>query len=279
MNTRSACNNGLDKTSGNLSFVEINPQGYEEYRNENDGSTLIRVPSVEFLMGSLPEDGFEDESPQHSVRLGEYYIGKYPVTTSQFSQFVHETSYITDQWLEYSRKDLVNHPALYVTWDEAIAYAKWAGLRLLTEAEWEHASRGTDGRNYPWGNIWDVNRCNNENCMKPEVLAHMAVLGDKRGTTPVGLFTEGVSPVGCHEMAGNVCEWCSSEYRNYPYRSDDGRENLTGHSRKRVVRGGCWFFGDPRLFRCAERLEGDDADIGDAVTGFRIAFSVSGHKL
>lgn len=135
-----------------------------------------------------------------------------------------------------------------VDWHSARDYADWAGMRLLTEAEWEKAaSWETDDkvtkwqgdkvtgkkRKYPWGDTFDQNKCNMRG-------------SDIGTTTPVGRYSPGGdSPCGAADMAGNVWEWCSSQYQDYPYRADDGRENLTEYAR-RVLRGGS--FNDSAVY-------------------------------
>jgi formylglycine-generating enzyme required for sulfatase activity len=191
------------------------------------GHPLVYVPVGEFLMGS--NGGFANERPQHAVTLHEDWIDQFPVTNAQFDQFVRETGYQAQgDWRSEFRPGKEQYPVVYVTWEDACAYGKWCGKRLPTEAEWEKAARGIDGREYPWGNRWDGNNCN--------------VSG--RGTTPVGSYPAGLSPYGCYDMAGNVWEWVADWYGPDYYKASPG-ENPSGPAAgdRRVVRGGSWYDG------------------------------------
>jgi formylglycine-generating enzyme required for sulfatase activity len=224
---------------------------------------LVRVPAGPFLMGSADSDSeaYGDEMPQHSVALGEYYVGKHPVTVAQFAAFVKATGH-TDWTAPSAGKE--NHPVTQVSWDDAMAFTQWASqvtgrvVRLPTEAEWEKAARGTDGRTYPWGNeAPDSTRCNFDNNM--------------RDTTPVGKYSpRGDSPCGAADMSGNVWGWTSSLLKKYPYMADDGRENPAS-GEARVLCGGS-FVGSAVDVRSAYRNCGvPSRRRGDG--GFRVVAS------
>ena len=187
------------------------------------GYPLCHVPAGDFSMGS--DSGPSDEQPRHRVVLGEYWIDRHPVTNRQFALFAGETEFNGTQWREAFSRGKDDYPVVYVSWDDACAFAAWCGKRLPTEAEWEKAARGTDSRRYPWGSLWDGTRCN--------------VAG--RGTTPVGTYPEGASPYGCGDMAGNVSEWVADWYDvNYYARSPERDPTGPETGASRVLRGGAW---------------------------------------
>ena len=251
---------------------------------------LVEVPAGQFLMGApagevaaivqlgIERQYVEREAPQHEVELGAYAIGRYPVTNAEFARFIEEGGYDErDYWTaagwqqkekegwqqpRYWEDKQWNDPAqpvVGVSWYEAVAYCRWLAAqtgrpyRLPTEAEWEKAARGPDGRRYPWGNDWDAARCNNK------------ASGPGR-TTPVGQYSPaGDGPYGAGDLVGQVWEWCSSRYGGgevkpqfgYPYRPDDGREELEGDD-TRIVRGGSWYDDDPAAHcRCGLRRGAD----------------------
>jgi formylglycine-generating enzyme required for sulfatase activity len=228
----------------------------EERINPKDGAVMIYIPAGEFLMGS--NDGYNAEKPQHRVYLDGYWIYKYPVTVAQYRKFCRVTGRQEPPPPDWGWKD--DHPIVNVTWHDAVAYCQWAGVRLPTEAEWEKAARGTDGRKYPWGNEWDGSKC-----------ANSVGTNNLHSTVPVGSYPQGVSPYGVHDMAGNVWEWCSSLYRPYPYRADDGREEIGKNvaGKRRVLRGGSWD-SDVGDFRAAYRGGSNPGDWWFDV-GFRCA--------
>jgi iron(II)-dependent oxidoreductase len=197
--------------------------------NRDDGAEMVLIPAGEFWMGSDESDGgaLYDEKPKHCVYLDAYFIDKYEVTNAQYKRFLKATGRAA---LPDANNDRFNDPAqpvVGVSWFEARAYCHWYGKRLPTEAEWEKAARGTDGRVYPWGDTWNSNRANTE-----KRVGRMA---------PVGSYHSDVSPYGMHDMAGNVSEWVadwheSKYYQRSPERNPTGP--LTGEDK--VVRGASW---------------------------------------
>jgi formylglycine-generating enzyme required for sulfatase activity len=230
---------------------------------------LIFIPAGEFLMGSDPDldkNAQKDEQPMHRLNLPDYYIAKTPVTNAQYAAFVEATGHRQPRhWENGDIPDgMADHPVVKISWYDAVTYCHWLAqetgkpYRLPTEAEWEKAARGRDGQIYTWGNDWDDKRCNTWE-------------GGLKGTTPVGAYPTGASPYGVLDMAGNVWEWVQSEFRDYPYQADDGRENLNS-TNVRVLRGGSWT-NNQYGARCVSRDRfGDDLRIFGSC-GCRVAVS------
>jgi len=196
----------------------------------------VTVPAGEFWMGS--EKITASEKPVHRVYVAEFQIARVPLTNAQYALYIKDAKVeLLSHWRSnHPPKGEENHPVVNVSWRDAQAYCRWLSkkinreVRLPTEAEWEKAARGDqDQREYPWGNEWRELHCNSSE------------LG-LQGTSPVGLFLNGASPYGCLDMAGNVWEWCQSEYKPYPYQADDGREDLSDVQSPRAMRGGSWYY-------------------------------------
>jgi len=254
---------------------------------------MVLVPAGSFLMGTKPEElddlfvlmekekkgmPYEQrlrEAPQFEMYLPAYEIDRYPVTNAEYAAFIADTD--LEPPVHWNGKEppeeLVDHTVVNVTWLDAVAYCEWLSgkigerYRLPTEAEWEKAARGTDGRRYPWGDEWNPDLCNCERRI--------------RGTTPVGKYSpNGDSPWGCADMICNVWECCSSRYGGteltprfkYPYNPIDGREDMNVDD-IRILRGGSFLNGRGRA-RCAYRGRGAMTHRNDH-TGFRGARSVS----
>jgi sulfatase modifying factor 1 len=226
--------------------------------NEKDGAEMVWVPEGEFVMGN--DDGLQREKPLRTVYLDGYWIYKYPVTLEQYAAYCRESGLSLPPKPEWGWRH--DHPVVNVSWHDATAYAAWAGVALPTEAQWEKAARGTDGREYPWGETWDPARCQ---CSRDKY-------GDAKSTAPVTEYRDGVSPFGAMDMAGNVWEWCDDWYaENYYYKAAPSR-NPAGPAagEYRVLRGGGWYNYDGGYFRCAYR-DGDGPDVVNGGIGFRCA--------
>ena len=190
---------------------------------------MVFVPAGEFTMGS--NNGESDEQPVHTVYLDSFYIDKYEVTNALFRQCVDAGVCTAPTSCDYGTPtfndaDKSNHPVVCVDWNDATTYCQWQGKSLPTEAQWEKAARGTDGRTYPWGEGLDCNKAQYEDC--------------GGGTVPVGT-KNGVSPYGAYDMAGNVWEWVNDWYDGNYYASSPA-SNPTGPSsgQTRGLRGGGW---------------------------------------
>jgi len=225
-------------------------------KNPKDGAELIYIPAGKFLMG----DADRSDNVRHTVELTDYYIYKNVVTVGQYEVYCKATGAkmppapsFNANW---SKKD---HPIVKVTWAEARAYAEWAGGDLPSEAQWERAARGTDGRKYPWGDEFD----------KSKVWGYLSF---SEGTGPVGV--RGITQEGLSDMSGNVWQWCLDGYGKDYWGSNSSHVvnpvNVTV-CMERVLRGGSWLLYNPDYFRCANRYW-DYPDFGDLTLGFRVVF-------
>lgn len=217
-----------------------------------DLETTILIPAGSFMMGTNLESANDTDRPQHSVELPAYRIDKYPVTNAQYARFVAATGHRSPlDWKEGKIPvGALLRPVTMVNWYDASAYAKWAGKRLPTEAEWEKAARGTDGRRWPWGNTMDP--------------ANLNTYYNMGSTTDVNVYAKGVSPYGVFDMAGNVNQWTEDNFLPYKGsvaaaevfkgkvarvlssedRSKKVSDFVTVDRRYKVIRGGSWK-GDP----------------------------------
>jgi iron(II)-dependent oxidoreductase len=232
---------------------------------------MVLVPAGEFLMGSDPHRdraAGPQEQPQHRVFLDAFKIDRYEVSNVEYLRYVLATG---ADWPQFWRgkpfaDKMALHPVINVSWEEADAYCRWVGKRLPTEAEWEKAARGDDGRMFPWGDEpagW--------------IKSNIAHPGSKRGAkypplANIDRYDKGVSPYGVYQLAGNVSEWVSDwfdpeYYRRSPDRNPQGPER----GDLKVFRGGSWN-EDPEVARSAGRNGGEPAR-RSYLTGFRCAQS------
>jgi len=203
-----------------------------------DGMVLVYVPAGEFLMGSTDADtqASSDEKPQHTVYLDAFWIDQTEVTNAMYAKCVsagicqepvNKSSHTHSSY--YGNPEFDNYPVIYVDWNRAKTYCEWAGRDLPTEAQWEKAARGIDGRTYPWGEGIDASRANYDQNV-----------GD---TTLVGSYQSGKSSYGVFDMAGNVIEWVKDWYsRTYYQSSPVANPPGPDTGKSRVLRGGSWDF-------------------------------------
>lgn len=247
----------------------------ETLTTDKDAAVMVFVPAGEFLMGTSDADieqykvlfplrnisRFDNERPQRTVFVDAFYIDRTEVTNRQYKQFLAETGYEPKHYLDYLPYNAPDLPAAVLEWEDAVAYAEWAGKRLPTEAEWEKAARGTDGRFWPWGNEWDATKLSGND--------GTGLKDGYKQTAPVAQFPQGASPYGALDMAGNLWEWVSDWYDADYYRKNpsnvnpQGPETGDGH----VLKGGGWA-ENLDFTRCASRLGGNP---GSLLRGFRCA--------
>jgi iron(II)-dependent oxidoreductase len=174
--------------------------------------SMVRIPAGSFLMGTNLKVANDSAHPEHNVRLKTYRIDKYLVTNAQYARFVAATRHRPP--LDWKKGKIepgtLKYPVTMVNWYDATAYCKWAGKRLPTEAEWEKAARGTDGRRWPWGNQMDPKRLN--------------TYYDVGSATDVTTYANGLSPYGVYDMAGNVDEWTADDF--LPYKNTDATADV-----------------------------------------------------
>jgi serine/threonine-protein kinase len=239
------------------------------------GISMRFVPKGEFTMGS--NDGADEEKPAHTVNLDGFYMDKYEVTNASYKACVEaggceppKADYSQTRSSYYGDSKFDNYPVIHVNWYQAKMYCQWRSARLPTEAEWEKAARGTDGRMYPWGNEFNGNIVNFCDARCSLDWANKGFNDGYEDTAPVGSYEGGVSPYGIYDMAGNVSEWVNSQFQIYPYRADDGRESaeLT-MGNARVLRGGAHEH-QPGFLRSSFRSAGDPSGVGISL-GFRCA--------
>jgi len=239
----------------------------------------VLIPGGAFIMGSEPGAGVPaNETPAHTVTLPDYRMGKYPITNRQYAAFIKQTRYEPPNrklWFNREPMEHLDHPVTDVNWHDAVAYCAWLSERtgrryqLPSEAEWEKAARGPDGRRYPWGDTWRAGCCN---------------VGSN-ATTPVAALPAGASSYGCHDLLGNVQEWTRTLWGNrpqppdfsYPYDLDDGREvtdaaDLPAQARL-VQRGGSFKSATDEL-RCTLRGQSDPAS-KIPWRGFRVVMAIT----
>lgn len=231
---------------------------------------LCQIPAGDFMMGNRNSGilGMNDETPFHTVQFSAYSIGIIPVTVVEYACAVRAGTVRTPptvvgiSWqIQLNRPD---HPVVNVSWQDAQQYIAWLQIvtgeawRLPTEAEWERAARGIEGRTYPWGNDWNIACANTLESYRGTIVAAGSLI---YGRTPDGIF----------DMAGNIGEWCSSLKKAYPYNVTDGRESLPSTD-KRIIRGGSWNKEAKYARATARRAEQTNCEAVDI--GFRLVLGL-----
>ncbi len=213
------------------------PQYYDVSRLGDNPNEMILIPAGAFIMGS--NERLSDEGPEHISSTTEYLIDKFEVTNLQYKKYIDEAGRRAPEHFE--RREIpqgkADHPVTFVSWFDAKKYCSWANKRLPTEQEWEKAARGTDGRIFPWGNLFAIGRANT-----PVRWDEMKQAGD---TSPVGAFKQGISPFGLQDTSGNVWEWVDAWYTGHP-----GNEKPSENFGEiyRVLKGGSWW--DCSFYKC-----------------------------
>lgn len=261
---------------------------------------MALIPAGEYRMGTADgSDGLADEHPERLVFLHAFFLDRFEVTNQDYADFVQSTGHrppannnpASTIWDDVMYPHAIaKHPVVNVSWDDAVAYCRWSGKRLPTEAEWEKAARGIDGRRYPWGNDWSWRKANSASYWAGQTIEFQSgadweafwVKGDgarlvkEKGikgevlTLPVGSFPDGTSPYGIQDLAGNAAEWVQDWYDPNYYRSAP-LSDPSGPERGAIksMRGGSWL-------KPAVSLRTSDRDWGlmdsrPSGTGFRCA--------
>ena len=233
----------------------------------NDTANMIYIPGGECTMGTTAEEArrladeyhvhpsvFAVEMPQREVHVKPFYIDRFLVTNAQYQRFVDDTGHHPPRHFRHRKyvDGQGDWPVTNVNWHNADAYARWAGKRLPTEAEWEKAARGTDARRYPWGNDWDDEACRIDDGSSPQTPTPL----------PVGCFTKGASPYGVQDMVSNVAQWTST-----PSQPSDATRGWAWYA----VKGAGTAHSLPFNFRCAARSFSAHTSRNHPWLGFRCA--------
>ena len=225
---------------------------------------MVKIPAGPFIRGT--DVGGFDERPPREIFLDEFLIDRYEVTNHQYAEFAAATGHRkagppSRYAKNVSKMRGPNQPVVYVSWDDAQTYCQWKGKRLPTEAEWEKAMRGSDGRLWPWGNVEQAQGAN-----------WARVSDGYEATAPVGTFTTDASPYGVMDGAGNIMEWVEDWYlEGYYQESSDRNPKTPDHGVYRVLRGGAYTTtgGDLRITSRSKMVP----DFRDETIGFRCATS------
>jgi formylglycine-generating enzyme required for sulfatase activity len=243
-----------------------------------DEVEMVAIPAGEFIMGSDDPGADINEKPASKVFVGGFLIDKFEVTNARYLRCITAGACTRPVGRGYDESRKADLPVTIVSWQQAVTYCRWVGKRLPTEAEWEKAARGSDGRRFPWGDRFETDRANVRG-PSTSPAARDPIGESPHGapyvvaTTAVGSYPKGASPYGVMDAAGNVWEWTSSLYTPYPYDAQDGREDPNTRG-SRVERGGSWYF-DPWHARATRRTAAGHIYRRVSDLGFRCAKSAS----
>ena len=238
---------------------------------------MTLIPAGIFQMGN-PNQIQNSDNFLHTVEIDSFYMDKFEVTVGEYKQFIEETGYefTMSLWEKYFVSPTDNHPVVSINWVDATAYAKWAGKRLPTEAEWEYASRGGEENNlFPWGNELTHNDANYHRTWDKHITfdyPNYFSTGKadiwRYSTAPIGSFSP--NGYGLFDMAGNVAEWCQDWYQ-FDYYLQSPLKNPQGpnNGKTKVIRGGHWFSWDKGLRVYNRGDNPPDVKYWQDVQGFR----------
>ena len=270
--------------------LNLTPTNKEGMLPQDPPAGMVLIPGGLLHQGIYPEDleslmsigkdvphmnydhahsWFGDEIPAHKIQIKDFYMDATEVTNAQFRHFVETTGYQPEgKWEKYAEEERSDHPVVNVTWNDAAAYASWAGKRLPAEAEWEYAARG--GRRvkwYPWGDTADSSNANYRYQGESFWDGLVRLVGFRdMNTQPTGSYP--ANGYQLYDMVGNVSEWCADEYAAYP-----GGTIIEEEYSRKVVRGGSWEASNPVFIRITHR-HGISPGYSDWDLGFRCAKSV-----
>jgi formylglycine-generating enzyme required for sulfatase activity len=236
------------------------------FTDPTTGMEFVKVPGSKFLMG---HDDFYDSRPSHWVYISSFWLGKFPITNQEYKIFTENANHREpDIWCD-QRFSGPYQPVVGVSWHDAVDFCEWLSKKsgknycLPSEAQWEYAARGTDGRRYPWGNE------------APDSTRALFIIQNKLYTMNIGSFPAGKGPFDIFDQAGNVWEWCQDVYNDRIYKTRENKVvtdpvNTKGDQTRKVIRGGSYANSSIYSLHTAWRSE-YNVSYSRRSTGFRVA--------